>query len=409
MNGRTGGSRSAQLPWLTAALVLAVATVARAHDRTHSYSTWRFNGTHVEVTFRMAELDATHFSWGVYPSASRDREFAAYAVSQLRLFVDDAPCAVVSPPRVLHPGGGRLAAQWGLACPHGTRVRVRSDVLFDVVPTHLHFARVEGFPISPPERVLTSTQREWLLLSAAGGKGAVPGGFATYLWLGIEHIASGYDHLVFVLALILVGGSLSALAKVITSFTLAHSVTLALSALGWVRPEASAVEALIGFSIVMVAVENFWLRAKGQWAGPWGLVAALVAVALAAFAGAGKVPPVVAAGLALFSAAFFAWARDVQHSESLRWSVAFLFGLVHGFGFASVLLDVGLPPTALALSLGGFNVGVELGQLAVVATAWPVLQWLRRCHPRAGGWLVDGGSGVVLAAGTYWFLSRAYA
>ncbi|GIW43556.1 MAG: hypothetical protein KatS3mg077_0838 [Candidatus Binatia bacterium] len=382
---------------------------ALGHDRTHSYSTWRFEGAAVQVTVRLAELDTTHFEWGVYPQAERDRALAEYLLAHIRLVAGDKPCTPLEAVRTHHPGAGRLAVSWSLQCAPAAPLRLRADVLFDVIPTHLHFVRVEGLGPKPEERVLTATQREWVLATGKeASQGSAPSGFLDYVLLGIEHIASGYDHLAFVIALILLGGSFASLAKVITAFTLAHSVTLALSVSGWLRPEAAAVEALIGFSIAMVATENLWLRTGHQWGGVWLLSAATMAVATLSFLGVGRIPPLVATGVALFALSFFGLAQWLHGRESPRWGVAFLFGLVHGFGFASVLLDVGLAPAALAVALAGFNIGVELGQLAVVALAWPALRWLEHRRPAWSGWVVDGTSAVVLALGTYWYLSRTY-
>lgn len=393
-----------------AVAVLAVtwAAAAHAHDRTHSYSTWQFAGSTVQVRARLAELDTTHFEWGLYPSAQRDRAAAMYLVNHLHLSVDGQPCVASSPARNLQPGPGRLAFSWTLQCPPGREVQLRSDVLFDVVPTHLHFVRVVGTGEGEREKVLTATQREWRFPLGGHEHPRPPADFLGYVALGVEHIATGYDHLAFVFALLLLGGSLSALAKVVTAFTIAHSVTLALSVLGWVRPQAPAVEALIGFSIAMVAVENLWLRSHRRWEGPWILVLGAVIVAAVATTGRGQVPAAVAAGVALFAASFFALVRHGNLDGSWRWVVAFLFGLVHGFGFASVLVEVELPPAALALALAGFNLGVELGQLAVVVLTWPGLRWLGRHSPATSGWVIDAGSAVVFALGTYWFLFRTY-
>lgn len=388
---------------------LLICGAALAHDRTHSYSTWKFEGSKVEVLVRLAELDTTHFAWGLYPPAERDRELSQYLRERMLVSIDGQPCAAESLPRNLRPGAGRLAFSWTFECPPGRTVRIRSDMMFEVAPTHLHFVRVEGLTPTPLEKVFTAAQREWTIEEDNGPPAReAPTGFLGYLTLGLEHIATGYDHLAFVVALVLLGGSLASLAKVVTAFTVAHSVTLACSVLGWLKPDAQAVEALIGFSIAMVAVENLWLRSQRCWRGPWFFVGGAAVVTVLAATGRGNVPFPVSAGTALFAASFFAWAQSGPPADSWRWVVAFLFGLVHGFGFATVLLEVGLPPMALAMALGGFNLGVELGQLAVVGITWPLLRWLMGARPALGAWVVDVASAIVLGLGTYWFFVRAY-
>jgi hydrogenase/urease accessory protein HupE len=179
--------------------------------------------------------------------------------------------------------------------------------------------------------------------------------FTQFLFLGVEHILTGYDHLVFLLALLLAGGSLLSAGKIITSFTLAHSITLALATLNVVRLPASIVEPLIAISIVYVGVENL-LR------------------------------------------------RGVRR----RWLVTFAFGLVHGFGFASVLRDlgVGLGGGGLLMPLFSFNLGVEVGQLVIAALTFPLIRQLRH-SPAFIARYAPACSVMIILAGGYWFIERA--
>src|SRR5207245_9155781 len=157
---------------------------------------------------------------------------------------------------------------------------------------------------------------------ASGGRR----GMASFVLRGIGHILTGWDHLLFLLGLLLRGGGWLALAKIITAFTLAHSVTLALAALDIVVLPDRLVEAVIALSIAFVAAENLFFK------------------------------PVVAR----------------------RWLVSFCFGLVHGFGFSAALRELGLSSHGLLLSLFGFNAGVEAGQALVVAVVLPLVVVLRR-------------------------------
>jgi hydrogenase/urease accessory protein HupE len=155
--------------------------------------------------------------------------------------------------------------------------------------------------------------------------------------LGVEHIFTGWDHLAFLVALLLLGGKLRHLVAIVTSFTLAHSVTLALAALGIVVPPGRVIEPAIAASVVAVAAENLWaLRPGGD--------------------------------------------RTARICDAVahRWRLTFAFGLVHGFGFASALRELELPRAALAAGLVSFNLGVESGQLVLVAAAVPLLALLAR-------------------------------
>jgi hypothetical protein len=171
--------------------------------------------------------------------------------------------------------------------------------------------------------------------------------------LGVEHIFLGYDHLMFLLALVAVGGGLRNLVKIVTAFTLAHSLTLCLAALEVVSLPGRLIEAGIALSIAYVAVENFWIERSDH-----------------------------------------------------RWMLTFAFGLVHGFGFANVLRDLGLPTRGLVASLLSFNVGVEIGQVAIVGLVFPLVLWLnRQAFQRR---VVLGLSAVILLFGVGWFIERVF-
>ena len=178
---------------------------------------------------------------------------------------------------------------------------------------------------------LTAAQRTVQLHGSADDRRGVGEIASAYVVLGIEHILTGYDHLMFVLCLLFLVGFGQRLLWTITAFTVAHSLTLALSALGWLTLRSPPVEATIALSIMLVAGE----------------------------------------------------ALHTRPTLSRRWPalVAFLFGLVHGLGFAGALQGIGLPERHLSIALLTFNVGVELGQLAVVAAAWLAYR-LTRDRPR---------------------------
>ena len=185
---------------------------------------------------------------------------------------------------------------------------------------------------------------------------------ATYTIIGMEHILLGFDHLLFVLALVLLlkGGWL--VAKTVTAFTVAHSLTLVGTTLGWLSLPSRPVESVIALSIVFLAVEI--VKAKPG---------------------------------------------DPRLSERFPWIVAFLFGLLHGFGFAGALAEIGLPEDDVPLALLTFNLGVEIGQLVIVAVALAVLYGLRHYRDR---WLNPAKTATAYGIGiiaTYWFIERTFA
>jgi len=168
---------------------------------------------------------------------------------------------------------------------------------------------------------------------------------------------------------------------------------------------------LIGFSVALIAIENSWtLAGRGRWV-PIVTVTGLLALAGgAALAGIPFLPALTVLGLAVFCASHFELLRRAPHANLHRVALAFAFGLVHGFGFAGVLAEMTLPTERLATALLGFNIGVEIGQLAVVAVAWPLLAGLRKiAQGRPYRIFAELGSAAICGIGLYWFLVRSLA
>jgi HupE / UreJ protein len=208
--------------------------------------------------------------------------------------------------------------------------------------------------------VFTPENHEFSLAGASSqqsGRAAAPVDFKSFVFLGLEHILTGYDHLLFVLSLLALGGGLRYLLKVVTAFTLAHSVTLALTTLGIIALPGRIIESGIALSIAYVAAENIFSRNKP--------------------------------GL-----------------ERSRWIITFVFGLLHGMGFAGLLGEMNLSSSSLPVALVGFNLGVEIGQLAVVIPAFLLLRWLERW--KIGSQIRWSASAFAVAAGLYWFVERAF-
>jgi hydrogenase/urease accessory protein HupE len=262
--------------------------------------------------------------------------------------------------RIAKAEDGRDTAYFSLVYPRApsSALLIKSNLMDKLSRGHREYFRLTnaaGNTIAERLLDVNNTTAEVTAgeLSAALGKWHT---FKQFLLLGIEHILLGFDHLCFLFALLLVATTLGSVLKIVTSFTIAHSITLALAAFDKVTLSPSIVEPMIAVSIVYVALENIWRKGK-----------------------------------------------DIEG----RWLLTFAFGLIHGFGFAGVLkeLNIGAGGSGIAIPLVSFNVGVELGQLAVAALVWPLLQWLRN-RPSLTAKLVPVGSLLVAVAGGYWLIER---
>jgi hypothetical protein len=241
------------------------------------------------------------------------------------------------------------------SCPPDGELRYRVTLFQDVDPAARHLALIST-EHGERELVLDNSVPEIALFGTESSVLQIIGRFVA---AGIEHIFLGYDHIAFLLAVILWGQRLWPLIKVVTAFTVAHSLTLSLAVLDVVRLPSSVVEPLIAATIVFVAAENFFV-----------------------------------------------------HDIRRRWRATFVLGLVHGFGFAGALREYGLPQSALVAALAAFNVGVEIGQVLIVAFIFPLLLWSDRignakaAHKGRHPALVYTCSAVILVFGLYLLIER---
>jgi len=413
--------RLRSLAWVVLLATFAGANQAQAHTRSTSTSVWEIEPgppARARVVVRVPWLDlsaALPRDAGSVPDpgALRPETQSAvdhYLTQHLQLYAAGQPCRPSGPVvGVASADPGQIGRSWNLECEGSAPLEIRFNGLFEVSSAHLHLARVQVGGGPAVERILVFESRRFPV-AIPGASAPTPGsGLFDYIRLGVAHIVTGVDHLVFLLALLLAGASVRQVVTIVTGFTAAHSVTLALGVLGVIRPDPAAIEALIGLSIVVVAFENF----AETVAAPVRrrLVAALAALfalsVLASLAGRFAVPALALAGVALFTFCYLGLLGEVTQPGSLRWFVAFVFGLVHGFGFAGALAETALPAGRIAHALLGFNLGVELGQLVIVVVAWPLLRLAFQARAGSQALWIQLGSAPVLAAGLYWFLSRA--
>ena len=360
---------------LLLSVLLLIGAPVLAHKASDSYLVLNTQGQHVagqwdialrDIDFAIG-LDADgngEITWGEL--RARHTEVAAWALTALTLERGGAcPLQVAQNQVDEHTDGAYAVLKLAGTCPSAEgELGVNYRLLFDQDALHRGLLRVDldgvtHSAIMAPEAALQRFSAEKPSLLAQ---------FGQFFVQGVWHIWIGFDHILFLLSLLLpvvlvreagrwrgvgrFGEALREVLWVVTSFTVAHSITLSLAALGLVSLPSRLVESAIAFSVVLAALNNL--------------------------------KPVV---------------------NQRRWLIAFVFGLIHGFGFASVLADLGLPADALVLSLVGFNVGVEAGQLAIVAAFLPVAFWLRNTGLYRQGVFV-GGSLLTLLIALVWLAER---
>ncbi|HSD09956.1 MAG TPA: HupE/UreJ family protein [Candidatus Binatia bacterium] len=395
---------------LCALSLLTVAAPAAAHQRSQSRSSWHIRDREVRMTFSVQALEVTRLAAAERGNVSLDDLLLAQLADDLSVAAAGQPCPPVGIPRALAARAGYVRAEWSFTCPQAGAIEITNDAFFDFAPSHVHYARIDGATGSPAEVLFTDRHRS-RVLSLETEIDAAPQGEAigSYLRLGIEHILFGIDHVAFLLALLLLCRRLREVVLMVTGFTIGHSLTLSLAALGVVEPDVPVIESLIGFTIALVAAENIGVASHSGARIALGAGATLIVLAAISLLTGNGLPAHTYLGLGLFSVCYLMLAKDRAQATHLRPVLTVLFGLIHGFGFASVLLEIGLPAKRLALALLGFNAGVEIGQLAIVFTLWLLAALALRLRPATDSRLgFDLASAGLCALGLYWFVVRAF-
>jgi hypothetical protein len=359
------------------ALALILSTAAQAHKPSDSYLSlsagdafageWKIALRDLDYAIGLDRDDDGAITWGEL--RGRHSDIAAYALSRLRITGDETACATRPGEQLVETlsDGGYTVLRFAIDCEQPPQsVRIDYSLFFDIDRQHRGLLRLDADGVNQTAVFSPDGSRQQFDLAAASPLRQ----FVTYVHEGIWHIWIGYDHVLFVLTLLLPAvlrrrpegwvavtdfrAAFLHVVGIVSAFTLAHSCTLSLAALGVIGLPSRLVESVIAGSIVIAALNNIY--------------------------------PLVTRRL---------------------WLVALLFGLAHGFGFASVLADLGLPRDALLVSLVAFNLGVEIGQLAIVAAVLPLIYGLCRWrhYPRA---VLQGGSLAIVSIAALWFVERAF-
>lgn len=376
---------------LSVILLLGLASFgnsAHAHKPSDSYLALKVDGAKIQGQWDIAlrDLDFAigidgdgdgEITWGEL--RARHDAIAAYALPRLKIQAESGDGIKQCPVRATehlvdnHSDGAYAVLRLVAECPRPpAALELTYALLFDVDPQHKGLLRLEYNGVTTASIFGPDKSSQRFELSEA----PLLRQFLDYGKEGVWHIWIGFDHILFLLSLLLpavlyrqhklgavrweaVPGFRPALwevFKIVTAFTVAHSITLSLATLGVVTLPTRWVESAIAASVVLAALNNIF---------PWSLF------------------------------------------EGWRWMVAFVFGLIHGFGFASVLADLGLPPGALLLALVGFNLGVEAGQLAIVSAFLPAAYWLRASwfYQRV---VLIGGSSLIALLASVWLVERLF-
>ena len=387
---------------LCCSLLIVCSIVSEAHNRSESYSKFNFTsneqGMAIQVTGSIKQ--------DIFNNLNPTSHFQSY--ESLVTYLDKA----------INPGSscklnesveinenislGVLKFVWSFQCLQIPE-SISMSLFQDLGVTHTHIARGVIDGQSVPEFMFASTQDSWVI-GLPGESNVNQSSYFGYFKSGVQHILSGWDHLTFLLGLLLLfTGRFLIIA--ITGFTIGHSLTLGLGAMNVLRVHSEIIETLIGFSILLLAVEYFLKHAFEINKLIKNLALSFCAfLPLTIF---GNLDSILIVGLALFLT-FYLSLTNHYSNPWLPLIVTIFFGLIHGLGFASSIAESGIPQDRLLPIILSFNIGVEVGQLAVAFTLLAFLKLTKTYFRFSDFNYLHGAMGAfVFSMGTFWFISRA--
>ena len=389
-------------------IVTTTSSQAYSHNRSQSFSDWEITDNIATAVFTAKSREITRLQ--SQSNQSLDTLLVGHLISAISVSQDSLPCSSTEVVRPIPSALGYVRVRLVFDCGASLGdISISINSFFNVASSHVHYANMSLNREPSYQYLFTNKQRRHEITNQLATSSHWFDSITQFVLIGIEHIFGGIDHIAFLLALLLLLRSLKVLVWMITGFTLGHSITLALAALGWVIPDLDIVEAAIGFTIALVAVQNIAVLTGNHRQITYFSVAGLLLIVLINLIWNIGLSALSGLGLALFTLAYLWNSADEHLSANLRLVTSVIFGLIHGFGFASALTETGLANTQLLPALLGFNLGIELGQIVIIAVVWALLQQIRQSRFLTDTRLViDLVSAALCGLGLYWFIGRSY-
>ena len=385
---------------------------AGAHTRSESYSHWHEADASITATITIP-LREVMLLYQTGDSAMPPGDlFTNELVAKTEVSAAAGSCSADAV-NILQAASGFVRVEMSFDCDGMAPASIRYRALFDVAPAHVHYAKLHRDGSLKSETLISDTSDTWIIADISDDGSY---SFMSFLVIGVEHIGGGIDHVAFLIGMLLIAGTVGRSIIAVTGFTLGHSISLAAAVLGYVHADGTLVETIIGFTVALVAVEYFLLRKRAAHSTitlavfsmtiAWAV--GLLALALDLIPGRALF---VYAGFGVFAFCYLLASVELERQDASRASTLLFvattcFGLVHGFGFAGFLMETGILGTSLLIPLLGFNLGVEVGQLILVAIALAIASLLRDKLPRV---VMPMLAASLCGVGVYWFVGRTLA
>ena len=343
-----------------------------AHYFSESFSKWNVVDNKVEANFSLLTLESTRiFQVENYQkimfeeNLSETDVFKIYLSQHLKVTSEGKNCSLVDEIKELNSQEGSLNLSLNFECPSNKEIKIINNALFNLVQSHIHIARIYIDNNLYTEKALFFNDQS-IDLNEEKENNSFSNSFYKFFSLGLDHILSGYDHLLFILGLLLLVTNLKRLLLVITGFTIGHSLTLSLSVINIIQVKSSLVEALIGYTIMFVGLEYLYKENNDHRVSMIFITTLSLLLLIFGNLINPNFPYFLILGILLFSLGYFYLLRNLNSENNLLSIITIIFGLIHGFGFGGFLLGSKISSENIFSGLLGFNLGVEVGQIIFV-------------------------------------------
>ena len=343
-----------------------------AHYFSESFSKWNVVDNKVEANFSLLTLESTRiFQVENYQkimfeeNLSETDVFKIYLSQHLKVTSEGENCSLVDEIKELNSQEGSLNLSLNFECPSNKEIKIINNALFNLVQSHIHIARIYIDNNLYTEKALFFNDQS-IDLNEEKENNSFSNSFYKFFSLGLDHILSGYDHLLFILGLLLLVTNLKRLLLVITGFTIGHSLTLSLSVINIIQVKSSLVEALIGYTIMFVGLEYLYKENNDHRVSMIFIITLSLLLLIFGNLINPNFPYFLILGILLFSLGYFYLLKNLNSENNLLSIITIIFGLIHGFGFGGFLLGSKISSENIFSGLLGFNLGVEVGQIIFV-------------------------------------------
>ena len=343
-----------------------------AHYFSESFSKWNVVDNKVEANFSLLTLESTRiFQVENYQkimfeeNLSETDVFKIYLSQHLKVTSEGKSCSLVDEIKELNSQEGSLNLSLNFECPSNKEIKIINNALFNLVQSHIHIARIYIDNNLYTEKALFFNDQS-IDLNEEKENNSFSNSFYKFFSLGLDHILSGYDHLLFILGLLLLVTNLKRLLLVITGFTIGHSLTLSLSVINIIQVKSSLVEALIGYTIMFVGLEYLYKENNDHRLSMIFITTLSLLLLIFGNLINPNFPYFLILGILLFSLGYFYLLKNLNSENNLLSIITIIFGLIHGFGFGGFLLGSKISSENIFSGLLGFNLGVEVGQIIFV-------------------------------------------